>query len=128
MRLLLTLALTAAFAAPTAPCTLDDCELSSRLHALSEADVSVPADRAWMLHDLADARDTLRARNAAGAGRLAAALHRAVEAQADLAHTASESLFLMAMHRDLAEVMVDAGWAAPPTPVLPYMDQALSLR
>ena len=126
MRLLLTLVLTSAFAAPT--CTLDDCELASGLHTLSASEVSIPTNRAWMLHDLADARDTLRARNAAGAGRLAADLHRAVVAQADLAHTAAESRFLMAMHRDLAEVMVDAGWAPPATPVLPYMDQALSLR
>jgi len=127
MRLLFTLALTAAFAAPTT-CALDDCALSSAMHELSAPEVQIPANRAWMLHDLADARDALRARHTSRAARLAAALHRAVEAQADAALTAEDSRFLMAMHDDLADILTDAGWAAPAAPVLPYMDQAVSLR
>ena len=98
-------------------CALDDCSLPVGLHQL-DGQHDEDTAYAWLQHDLAAARASLRSRDHSRAGQTAAATHAALSAQAEHIAEARGRDYVLDLHEALSEVMREAGRRAPEAPRL----------
>jgi hypothetical protein len=107
-----------ALAETTLRCALDDCSLPQGMHRLDH-EHGDQSTYAWLQHDLAAARVSLRDGDRVGAGALAAATHASLTAQAEHVAEARGQQYVLDLHVALSDVMQRSGRRAPEAPRFP---------